>query len=211
MVKLGDYCRSNNIILCVDGIQGLGAMQFDIAKYKVDFLASGTQKWLIGFMGLAFIYVSKELQNKITPKYVGWNSVKDSWNLLNYKLELKDDASVFESGTINYVGTIALNASLDLLFQFGIKEVEKRILDNTEYFINQLKKINREPLLDNLSKENLSGIITFRPKNSQKLFDNIKNAKVICSLREGMIRFSPHFFNTREEIDKVINFVSEND
>jgi len=206
---LSDYCKSKNIIFCVDGIQGLGAMQFDISKYKIDFLASGTQKWLMGFMGLAFIYISKELQNKINPKYIGWSSIKNSWDLLNYKLDLKDDASVFENGTLNYVGIISLNASLDLLFQFGIKEVEKIILENTEYFFNQLRKINIKPLLENLSNENLSGIITFQPKDSQKLFDNLKNEKIICSIREGMIRFSPHFYNTKEEIDKVVNFISK--
>ncbi len=62
--KIGNHCRANNIIFCVDGIQGIGAMQIDVTKCKIDFLACGTQKWLLGLQGLAFIFVDNELQKK---------------------------------------------------------------------------------------------------------------------------------------------------
>ena len=65
--KIGSYCRANDIIFCVDGIQGIGAMSIDVRKYKIDFLSCGTQKWLLGMQGLAFIYVDEKLQKKMVP------------------------------------------------------------------------------------------------------------------------------------------------
>ncbi|MFN3693408.1 MAG: aminotransferase class V-fold PLP-dependent enzyme, partial [Ignavibacterium sp.] len=94
--KLGSFCREHNIILSVDGIQGIGALDFDVKKFKIDFLSCGTQKWLFGAQGLAFIYLTEELQNKLKPAYVGWLSVEDAWNILDYKMELKKSANAFQ-------------------------------------------------------------------------------------------------------------------
>ncbi|MFA4922609.1 MAG: aminotransferase class V-fold PLP-dependent enzyme, partial [Ignavibacteriaceae bacterium] len=99
--ELGKICKEKNIIFAVDAIQGLGALQLDVEKCKIDFLACGTQKWLMAIMGLAFVFLSEEMQSKITPKYVGWLSVEDAWNILHYDLKLKTDASVFQTGTLN--------------------------------------------------------------------------------------------------------------
>lgn len=60
--KLGAYCRNNNIIFSVDAIQALGAVKLDVEKCNIDFLSCGTQKWLLGFQGLAFIYLNEKLQ-----------------------------------------------------------------------------------------------------------------------------------------------------
>ncbi len=80
--KLGEFCKENGIIFCVDAIQGLGAVRLDVQKDNIDFISCGTQKWLMGLQGLAFIYISKNLQEKLTPKYTGWQSVKNAWNLI---------------------------------------------------------------------------------------------------------------------------------
>ncbi|GAB1348795.1 hypothetical protein MASR1M107_10080 [Ignavibacteriales bacterium] len=74
--KIGDFCRERNIIFSVDAIQALGALQIDVKECKIDFLSCGTQKWLLGLMGLSFIYITGELQHDITPRFVGWASVE---------------------------------------------------------------------------------------------------------------------------------------
>ncbi|RPI65332.1 MAG: aminotransferase class V-fold PLP-dependent enzyme [Ignavibacteriales bacterium] len=202
--KIGNYCRANNIIFSVDGIQGIGAMRVDVKKCKIDFLSCGTQKWLLGMQGLAFIYVDEEFQKKIIPANVGWLSVENAWDLLDYKLDLKTSANVFQGGTLNTFGIYAFNSSLTLFKDFGFDNVESEVLSNTKYFITKLKSIGLDCVLSNCNEEELAGIVTIKVKDPEKIFDELEKKKIFGSLREGFIRFAPHFYNTHHEIDKVV-------
>ncbi|HEX7357961.1 MAG TPA: aminotransferase class V-fold PLP-dependent enzyme [Ignavibacteriaceae bacterium] len=202
--KIGNHCRANKIIFCVDGIQGIGTMKLDVKKCKIDFLSCGTQKWLLGMQGLAFIYVDEDLQKNMIPSNVGWLSVINAWQLLDYKLALKTSAGVFQGGTLNTFGIYAFNTSLTLFKEFGFDNIQSTVLSNTKYFINKLKNIGLDCVLSNCSDEELAGIVTIKPKNPEIIFEQLEKQKIICSIREGLIRFSPHFYNSYQEIDKVV-------
>lgn len=203
--KIGNYCRANNIIFCVDGIQGIGAIQIDVIKSKIDFLSCGTQKWLLGMQGLAFIYVDKELQKQMYPANVGWLSVENAWDLLDYKLELKTSANVFQGGTLNTFGIYAFNSSIKLFKDFGFNEIQTEVISNTKYFISKLNDIGLKCVLSDHLESEFAGIVTINSKNPEKVVDQLKSKKIICSLREGFIRFAPHFYNTHQEIDSVVD------
>lgn len=208
---IGDVCREKGIIFCVDGIQGIGAFPVDVVDEKIDFLACGTQKWLMGLQGLAYIYISEDLQEKITPKYVGWTSVEDPWNLLHYDLKLRKAADTFQTGTTSAIGVCAINASLDLFEMYGFQNVEKSILENTKYFINQLDSIGLSPIMLDIPAEHLSGIVSFACNDAKAYFEKLTNNHVECALREGIVRLSPHYYNTTEEIDRVIDILKLKD
>ncbi|MBI2419717.1 MAG: aminotransferase class V-fold PLP-dependent enzyme [Ignavibacteriales bacterium] len=204
MKLLGEYCRKHNIIFCVDAIQGLGALPLDVKECCIDFLSSGTQKWLMGNMGLAFIYITEELQQRLRTAYAGWLSVEDAWNLLHYELIPKKSAEAFQPGTLNLLGICSYLGALELFEESGQAYREQRILDNTEYLREQLTAHGYKPLLHGVKRENLSGITSFVPVNPDELFAKLSKAHVTCSLREGMIRFAPHYYNTKEEIDAAV-------
>jgi selenocysteine lyase/cysteine desulfurase len=203
--KIGKVCKDKGIIFLVDSIQGLGAFRLDIEKCSIDFLANGTQKWLFGLQGLAFIYVRKELQEKMKSAPIGWLAVRDAWDLLSFNLTTKETAERFQPGTLNNLGIYAFNSSMRLLNEFGFNQIEKQVLSNTKYFIDELAKVGYESPLLFLPEEYLAGIVSFKNKNAQKIFDHLSQKKIICSLREGYIRFAPHFYNTKQEINTVID------
>ena len=209
MEKIGKYCKERGIILSVDAIQGLGALSLDVKKCNIDFVSCGTQKWLLGLQGFGFIYVSEKFQGKLESKYVGWTSVQNSWDLLNYDLKLRNSADRFQNGTINTFGAYALNASLMLFKEFGFKNIENRVVENSLYFIKQLIRIGYEPVLPNSTKENIAGIVSIKHEQSKHIFDQLEKKNVVCAFREGVIRFSPHFYNNKEEIDVVISRLKE--
>lgn len=203
--KIGSYCRANNIIFCVDGIQGVGAVNIDVQKDKIDFLACGTQKWLMGLQGLGFIYIHEDLQSEIHPANLGWLSVNNAWDLLDYKLDLKSTANVFQGGTLNSFGIFALNSSLKLFNEFGFNKIEENVLENSIYLLKSLMNLGYNPVLENCDKKNIAGIVTYKPDNPKLIFENFSKKKIVCSLREAQIRFSSHFYNTKEEIDIVVD------
>ncbi|MCJ7554060.1 MAG: aminotransferase class V-fold PLP-dependent enzyme [Ignavibacteriaceae bacterium] len=204
---LGEFCKSKNIILSIDAIQGLGALQLDVQKCNIDFLSCGVQKWMLGLQGMAFIYISKELQEKMEPTFVGWLSVENAWDLLQFEMKIKSSASAFQTGTINAVGIYALNISLKMFESFGFRRVENSVIDHTLFLRNKLKDERIRLYPDELEEKYFSGIVTFKHPDSEGLFNWLTERNIITSLREKMIRLSPHFYNNEEDIDKVVDAI----
>lgn len=207
--KVGKVCDEKGIYFSVDAIQGLGAFTLDVKKCKIDFVSCGTAKWLLGMQGFAFIYVSEKLQQVLQPKYVGWLSVDEAWNLLDFNLKLKKTAETFQTGTINSLGAFGLLPSLKLFADFGYENVGRKIIDNSSHFIKKLLEIGIYPVLKDCENDNLSGIVSFKHVNSMNILEELKKKEIYCSVREGMVRLSPHFYNTLEEIDQVVSEISK--
>jgi len=206
---IGELCKKHGIIFCVDAIQAAGVVQIDVEKFKIDYLAGGTHKWLMSSPGTAYIYLTEELQSRIDQKFVGWTSVKNAWNLLDYNLMLRNTADKFQNGTLNDFGISILEAVLDLFVEFGMKNVQRRILENTNYFIERLVELGIKPVLMNVPENNRAGIVSFKHENANYIFEELEKRRIYCAMREGLIRLSPHFYNTKDEIDRFVRVMNE--
>ncbi len=202
--ELGKVCKENNIIFSVDTIQGAGAINIDVQKCNINFVCGGTQKWLMGLQGLSYMYIEESLQAKMIQANVGWLSVTDYWNLLNYDLTLKDDASSFMNGSVNLIGIVAAETSLGMFLDFGMDKVENYVLRNSKYLISKLVDLGINPILKDTEEKNLSGIVTFPLANAEYFQSEMEKKNIIFELRGGMVRLAPHFYNTIEEIDILL-------
>lgn len=126
------------------------------------------------------------------------------WNFLDYKIDLKSSASRYQSSTLNTFGIYAFNVSLRLFKEFGFKNIEQYIISNTLYFNKLLADTGIKPVLFNYAEENIAGIVSFKSDKSEKIFNHLAGKNIICSERLGYIRLSPHFYNTKNDIDKVV-------
>lgn len=207
--KLGEICRNKGILFFVDGIQGAGVVNINVEECSIDLFSGGSHKWFMSLQGASYFYITKELQDMIQQRNVGWTSVADPWNILDYDLTLRDDAERYQNGTLNLIGITAFDESLNLYNEFGMASVDKNILSNTEYFMKRLEEIGIRPVLKDVSSENLAGIVSIEDANAKRLFLNLEKKNIFCSLREGKIRFSPHFYNSADDIDLVIEELSK--
>ena len=204
--EIGKICKSKNIIFSVDGIQGVGALPIDVQSCGIDFISNGGHKWLMGPQGCGFMYIAPELHKRIHPAFAGWQSVKDSWNFLDYKLDFIEDAGRYEIGTANALGIIGCKASTDLLVEVGPEIIGEHLFSISDYLIESFQDID---LIYNgsLALDERSGICSFNYKDSQILKDLhqylLKN-KIHVSYRNGALRVSPHFYNDRGDIDNLI-------
>jgi selenocysteine lyase/cysteine desulfurase len=133
--------------------------------------------------------------------------VVDAWNLLDYNLTLRKSADCFQNGTLSSPGIVALNASQKFRSSFGYDKIEETVLNNSEYFISSLIEIGIDPILKNVKRENLSGIVSFKSERANQIFETLQKENVIAAVREGVVRISPHFYNTKEEIDRVVSIL----
>ncbi len=206
---LGAFCRKHGIIFSVDVIQSAGAAPIDVDKTKIDFLASGSHKWLMGPEGVGFIYLTEEMQSRITQAYVGWTSVSNYFERMrDFKLELDPTARRYENGMLNSAGIIGLGASLDVLFDVGIESIREHILDLTDHLIAQLDERDITYITPSDRSER-SGIVSFKPVDTEALVQVMTERKVHTAVRGECVRVSPHFYNTIEEIDILVNCIDE--
>ncbi len=205
--RIGEFCRERGIIFSVDAIQALGALPVDVNECKIDFLSSGTQKWLLGLMGLSFIYITEELQHEITPRFVGWASMENQTSLLDYNFTFKKSADALQNGTINMIGVNALIGALDLLHAVGTSRIESRIIEHTLFMNERLQETGLKPLSAKYKLKNLSGIVSFASPRAKLIHQKLTEAKISSSLREGFIRLSHHFYNTTDELEAAVEVI----
>ncbi|VAW99359.1 Cysteine desulfurase [hydrothermal vent metagenome] len=202
LARIGEFCKKNNILFCVDAIQTIGALQFDVQAIQADFVMADGHKWMLGPEGLAVFYCREELLEKLTLHQYGWHMTDAFTNFDNDEWQPVGTARRFECGSPNMLGIHALSASLSVLLAFGMDNVEARILDNTRYLFEQINNAEQLILLSNTTEGRYSGIVTFRHRtvDNEALFSQLTENGVMCAQRGGGVRFSPHFYTPKEKI-----------
>ncbi|MDP7032854.1 MAG: aminotransferase class V-fold PLP-dependent enzyme [Planctomycetota bacterium] len=206
LVELGRLCRERNVLLCVDGIQSVGAFPLDVEEAGIDFLSADSHKWMLGLPGVGFLYVSHRVVDRVRPVLVGWKSTTDCWNFDRALYDLRSDASKFEEGSPCYPAIYGLGAAIDLLLEIGVERIAERITGLLDRLAIGLKTLGCEISPD---PGNRAGILTFTPRRgeSQALLEHLESHQIQVSLRRNRIRVSPHVYNTEDEIDRVLEVV----
>jgi selenocysteine lyase/cysteine desulfurase len=203
LVEVGKLCRERNIFFVVDGIQSLGALPFDVQAANVDFLAAGSQKWLLGPIGAGFLYVRREIIDQLVPgPYVGAASVRDATNFLDYNFTLLPTAERFNLGSSNIIGAYGLHASVALIQEIGIEQIAERVLMLAGVAIGDLQERGYK-LSASVAREHRSGIVIVEVDDPAAASARLEQAGIICIPRGKGIRIAAHFYNTEEEVLRV--------
>ena len=205
--RIGAFCRERDILFCVDAIQSLGVLPIDVKRDHIDFLAADGHKWLLSVEGLGGFYISSEALEKIYPVVVGWDSVINAWDFMNYDFTFRPDARRFEEGSFNTMSIHALGAALDLLLEEGIEYIEKKVLELGEDILEALRKRNLE-IFNSTRPEERSGIVSFIvDADLDRLASFFMENRVSLTVRNGLVRLSPHFYNSRDEVAQIFDLL----
>ena len=200
---VGRLCRERGIFFVVDGIQSLGALPFDVQAANVDFLAAGSQKWLLGPIGGGFMYVRREILDQLAPgAYVGAASTVDPWNFLDYNFTPLPTAERFNLGSQNMLGLYGVRASLELIQEAGIENVAERVLMLAGTAIGDLQE-RGFTLSASTAPAHRSGIVIVEVPDPLAACARLEQAGIICIPRGKGVRIAPHFYNTEEEVLRV--------
>ena len=127
LTRLGELCHKRGIALCVDAIQGLGALPHDVQAMRIDFLMADAHKWLLGPEGIAVFYCHERWRDRLTLYQYGWHMVENSGDYERQDWEAAHSGRRFECGSPNMLGIYALSESLSLLEEIGSAEIEELI------------------------------------------------------------------------------------
>jgi selenocysteine lyase/cysteine desulfurase len=206
---IGQFCKQRNILFCIDAIQSLGVVNFDVQSCQADFVMADGHKWLLGPEGLGVFYTTPASRDKLRLTQYGWHMMLDTHNYENKPWEIHPGAQRFECGSPNMLGIHALSASLELLLETGMESVEKLAINNSLSLMGKLHEISDIEVLTAKDAHLKSAIVVFKHAKIQnnKLYNHLQNNGVLCALRGDGIRFSPHFYNTETELDQAINCI----
>ncbi len=209
---LSKACKSYHALYCVDAIQQIGALQFDVQAMDADFVIADGHKWMLGPEGLALFYCKKQSMNELQLQQFGWHMVEDLSDFDNMKnWQAASTARRFECGSPNTLATHALHASTNLLLKHGMLSIETSVLANVQALI---KRFSQMPDITILSPTDISrhgGIFTFKKDgiNTSALYQYLVKKGVVCAPRGGGIRLSPHYYNQQAEFEQLAEYVEK--
>jgi len=203
--RLSAATRATGTFLVVDAIQGVGHIPVDLSRTEVDVLACGGQKWLLSPWGTGFVYVRRDLIAELSPAITGWMAFEgtaDLTRLTGYDDTLLSDARRFELMTLPYQDFAGLNPSLGLLLSLGVPRIREHLCSLHAPVLEWADRMGIR--VTSPRDEHGSGILCLAPDRVAEAHRRLKAARIICSLREGSIRLSPHAYNTVDEMAQVV-------
>ena len=207
--EIGEYLEKNNVPYFIDTAQTVGCFgEYDFKKTKSNFMSFNGSKWLCGPMGTGIFYCKKESSKLLEPSSIGGESamVYDETNLA-----YKDIPDKFQTGFRNYVGFVGLEASINYMLQFGLNNIRSKIMKLSNQMREELSKISGITLFGPEDQSKRTGIVSFSidGQEPQKIVELLEKKKIVIAVREivdkKILRASPHFFNSEEEIQKVVD------
>ncbi|GIW79801.1 MAG: aminotransferase [Gemmatales bacterium] len=220
------FTEEKNIILVVDAIQQLGAIDLDVEKTPCDFLVAGGHKWLNAPVGRGLLYVHPKRRDTLEPAHWGYlNVVEPESGWAEYfatpdippvrDYDFTGAARRFETGgTANYPGNVALAASLQLINSIGIQRIEQHIFRLGDRLVDALTSAGVE-MISPTEAAARSGIVTFTlgdgPERDKQLLNFLLDRRILLSQRYtagvGGLRVSVHFFNNEDDILALVDGV----
>jgi len=207
---IGAACRQRGVAFCVDAIQGLGVKPFDVQACQADFVMADGHKWMLGPEGLALFYCRSEWIDRLTLRQYGWHMVEAMGDYDRREWRPADTARRFECGSPNMLGIHALQASLSLLLEVGIQNVFDSVSSKISYLIDKIT-INDGIILSEQVPHRRAGIVTFRfeGEDIDARYRYLQRNGVICALRGGGIRFSPHFYTSKTTLERALSVLTQ--
>ncbi len=206
---LGSFCKQKGILFCIDAIQSIGALGFDVQSTHADFVMADGHKWLMSPEGLGLFYCKAARRSQLKLSQFGWHMIEDMGNFDSPHWTPALSARRFECGSPNMLGIHALNSSVSLLLDRNMDFIEQQIINNSQYLMQKLTTLPGIHVISNAQKHRISGIVSFKHAyiESEILYQNLMHHNVMCALRNHCIRFSPHYYISRDLLNRAIALV----
>ena len=198
--------HARGAIFVLDVIQGLGALPLEAETFGVDVVATGAHKWLLAPGGTGGLYIAPHVLDRLRLVNMGAGAVVDVMKFDPLDFSPKPSAQRYEEGVPNFLGLVGLESALSLLEEVGIETIGTEILALSDYTAGKLEAKNYHVVSPRADKDR-AGLVMFKHRElpNGAVMQALTDANVAAADRGGNLRFSPHFYNTRGEIDRAVD------
>jgi kynureninase len=188
----------------LDTYQSAGIIPVDVAGLGVDFAVGGCLKWLCGGPGNAFLYTRSELLKQATPSFTGWLSHRRPFDFDTGDVAMRPDAMHMMNGTPSIPSYYAALAGLDIIHAVGVDQIRQASQTMTARLLALVDEYgftsaaSRDP-------ERLAGTVAIDVPDALLVSRTLKARDFVVDYRPPVgVRISPHFYNTMDEIERVM-------
>lgn len=207
VAALARLAHERGALCLIDAYQSTGQLPVNARELDVDVLISGSLKWLLGGAGLAYLYVRRDLTQRLAPKVVSWFGVRDQFDFAPAELRLREDARRYELGTPAVPTIYTARAGLDLVEEVGIERIRRRVSALTEDLVRRARAVGLG-LRTAAEPERRSGIVMVEHPQPADAVKQLVAAGIIADHRPGAVRLSPHFYNTTIDSAKAVEILA---
>jgi selenocysteine lyase/cysteine desulfurase len=203
--ELAGLCRDKGTLMVVDAIQGLGVLPMSMRAVGADAVVADGHKWMLGPEGAGLMATTPALRNQLRPAISGWRNIhRERGSMFLHRLEHFSDGRRFEPGAANEVGIAGLAAALDLLNSVGQENIQARV-EMLARLLTRILLAHGWDVFSPGSGHPIAGIVAARPSSvaPKEAAKRLRERKVVCSVRQGSVRFSPHFYTTKGELEAL--------
>jgi len=208
---IGRAAHEAGALFCVDAIQMLGALPLSTSKLPVDFVVSGSHKWLMAPEGMGFMWSRQSVREQMSVALPGWRMYDDPFNFNRTEWTPPLTGRRFETGTVNMFGVHTLSAAIQLLQALGPMETATALLDRTDHVVDALSQMTQVQLLTPRERARRAGIVCFQVQgtDAECMVNQLASDQIHVARRGHNVRVSPHFFTPKEQIDAFLNRVTD--
>jgi len=196
--------RDAGALVLLDGYQSAGIIRVDVTALGVDFFVGGCLKWLCGGPGTAFLYTRPDLAFTLHPRLTGWFSHRAPFAFDIGVPEVRGDAMRMMNGTPAIPAYYAALPGLEIIEKVGVEQIRAKSKRLTAR-IFELADQHGWPSMASRDPERLAGTVAVSPADALQVSRALKAHDFVVDYRPGVgIRISPHFYNTMDEIERLM-------
>jgi len=196
--------------LVINASQSAGVFAIDVKQMKIDAMCATGHKWMLAGYGSGFVYVSRELLEQSLPSSIGWLSVEHPFDMRNDEFRPRHDAAArVELGCPHFAGMFSFGASIDLINEIGIANIQSRALDLNRFLTTRLSASGWTVLSPLQNETARSAETLVQIENPAEVVRRLFRRGVVVTEKPEGIRVATHFFNNEEDIEKLIAGLNE--
>jgi selenocysteine lyase/cysteine desulfurase len=202
---LARLARAHGALLFVDAYQSVGTAPLDVKAAQVDVLAAGTLKYLMGTPGIAFLYVRRELIERLHPTVTGWFGRANPFAFEATHLDWSDRATRFEAGTPSIFSAYVSRAGMSMLLEVGLEAIGEWNGELSRRLVEGGRARGLALHGPGLSRPKTPTTAFLCPSDSHAVEERLRARGVIASARGSVIRLAPHFYSSLEDCDRALD------
>jgi kynureninase len=192
----------------LDAYQSAGIVPLDVTALGVDFAVGGSVKWLCGGPGNGWLYVRRDLVERLEPTFMGWQAHARPF-AFEPELEYAEGVARFLTGTPNVPALYAGTAGYDVVEEVGVAAIRERSLRLTELLIGLLDERGFE-VVSPRSEERRGGTVVVTVPEFEAVHKELSERQILCDFRPDVgLRLGPHFFTTEDELRFTVEQIAD--
>lgn len=209
LIELGSRAKELGVPFFVNATQAIGAFPIPLKEASVSAMTASCHKWLCAGYGVSLFYTQKEYRERHSWPLAGWLSVNDPMAMENQFLDLKETTSANELGVPPFIVVSAVAEAMKKADQIGIENIAERIWTLSHHLEKELLDIGltirseRDQAPEWKDSKN-SGTLLVDFPGIEKVEQALYREKIYPTIRQGGLRISTHYFNNKEDIDRLI-------